>query len=581
MTTTDGTTRYLYACLALVGALWCSGCIWEHVDKRRADLGVARDAGEPAGGELFRDTIGAYCYLDGMGPLPVRGFGLVIGLGANGSRDCPKQIREQLIEALYKRYRISSERVDAERIVPERLVGALDTAVVMVQAMIPPAATAGTRFDIAIKALPGTQTKSLRGGRLHTTDLHIFRTKGPGSSITGKCVARAGGPVFLNPFSDDESATKTNPREGIILGGGTVTEDRMIRLILLEPSYSRAIRIRDRINAQFPGAKRVADATSQGAVELRIPPEFVEETGHFLALVRSLYLTRNPQFEAAMARMLAQEMVKPGAKHGRIALCLEGLGRPALAVLGELYASDNEAASFHSAVVGVRLGDHIACDAIEMHARSERGEHRFKAIRALADARGIGSAAIALRKLLDDPDPRVAIAAYEALLRRGDRSISSKRVGGDNFLLVRAGGRQNGFIYAKRRGSRRIALFGDDLRCLPPLLYRAPDGVVTISADYGDEQLTVLRVVLPSGSTSPPIPAPIELSALTELLGNDAAVNELGEVIGLGLDYGAVVRALYNLCKDQSVNAKFILEQPNALELFGQPQSTGRPESES
>ena len=580
MTTTSSTTRYLCTGLALAGAFWCFGCIWEREDRGRADLGVAREARGTPGEELFRDCIGAYCYFDGMDSLPVRGFGLVIGLQQNGSRDCPKKIREQLIEALYKRHRISSARVDAERIVPERLVDSLDTAVVMVQAGIPPAAIAGTHFDIAVKALPGTQTKSLRGGRLHVIDLHRFRTKGPGASITGKCLARAAGPVFLNPFSDDESATKANPREGIVLGGGTVLEDRLIRLILLEPSYSLAIRIRDRINAQFPGAQLVADAISRGTIELRIPREFVQETGHFLALVRSLYLSRDPRFEAARALMLAEEMVKEGAKHGQISLCLEGLGRPALALLSDLYAGGNEAVSFHSAVAGVRLGDHIACDAVEIHARSPHGEYRFQAIRALADAKGMGSAAMALRKLLHDPDPRVAIAAYEALLKRGDRSISSKRVAGDNFLLDRAGGRRNGFIYAKRSGSQRIALFGEDLRCLPPLFYRAPDGVVTITADYGDEQLTVLRVVLPSGRTSPPIPAPLELFALTELLGNDAAVNDADEVIGLGLDYGTVVRALYNLCKERSVNARFILEQPNALEIFGQPQRTGRPESE-
>ena len=50
--------------------------------------------------------------------------------------------------------------------------------------------------------------------------------------------------------------------------------------------------------------------------------------------------------------------------------------------------------------------------------------------------------------------------------------------------------------------------------------------------------------------------------------------------MGLGLDYGAVVRALYYLCQDHAINAKFILEQPNAAELFGPARPAGRPESE-
>jgi len=64
------------------------------------------------------------------------------------------------------------------------------------------------------------------------------------------------------------------------------------------------------------------------------------------------------------------------------------------------------------------------------------------------------------------------------------------------------------------------------------------------------------------------------------LLGNDAGVAANGEAVGLGLDYGAVVRALYYLCQDHAVNAKFILEQPNAAELFGPARPAGRPESE-
>ena len=64
-------------------------------------------------------------------------------------------------------------------------------------------------------------------------------------------------------------------------------------------------------------------------------------------------------------------------------------------------------------------------------------------------------------------------------------------------------------------------------------------------------------------------------------MGHEADVDHTGEVTGLGLDYGAIVRALYHLCEDQSVNAAFILEQPNTLELLGQPRRAGRPESES
>ena len=115
---------------------------------------------------------------------------------------------------------------------------------------------------------------------------------------------------------------------------------------------------------------------------------------------------------------------------------------------------------------------------------------------------------------------------------------------------------------------------------MPPVLYRAPDGSLTITADTDADQLTLLRQVVSTGSVSPPIPASPALPELIELLGSDAGVGLDGKVLGLGLDYGAVVRALYHLGTSESMNAKFILEQPNVAELFGPARPAGRPESE-
>jgi hypothetical protein len=291
-------------------------------------------------------------------------------------------------------------------------------------------------------------------------------------------------------------------------------------------------------------------------------------------------LTREPAFEAARAVLLAGEIVHPAAPHAPISLCFEGLGRAALPQLNELYTHSRDYVSFHAAVAGMRLGDHVAGDCMAMHAAKVDGEFRFQAIRALAEAKGMSAAAVALRRLVHDSDPRVQIAAYEALVQRGDPTIESTPIAGDNFVLDHIREASSNFVYVKRSGGRRIALFGDDLRCTPPVLYRAPDGSVTINAGAGETGLTILRSVVASGSLSPAMAAPCELPPLIRLLGNEANVASGGEATGLGLDYGAVVRALYYLCQDYAINAKFILEQPNAAELFGPARLAGRPESE-
>ncbi|MDO8631555.1 MAG: HEAT repeat domain-containing protein, partial [Phycisphaerales bacterium] len=285
-------------------------------------------------------------------------------------------------------------------------------------------------------------------------------------------------------------------------------------------------------------------------------------------------------FEAARARALADEIVRPDAPHAQIASCFEGLGRKALPALTELYSQARDFVSFHAAAAGLRLDDHIAGDVIATHASDPKSPFRFQAIRALGEATDIGGTAVSLRKLLTDEDPRVQVAAYEALIRRHDPTIDSHIIGSDNFILDVIPASPSRFVYVKRTEERRIALFGDDLRCTPPVLYRSPDGSLTLNARSGDEEFTAIRTVIARDLSSPPLPAPFELPQLVTLLGNEAAIAPSGKVLGLGLDYGVVVHAVYDLCQIRAVDAQFVLEQPNAAELFGPRRPQGRPESE-
>lgn len=574
-----GFFRLYWVSVVVVGLACCSGCNWERETRGKIDLGVEALSSPLANSAAYRDTIGSLTYTQGLSGMRVRGYGLVVGLGKNGSADCPRQVRDRLVQDLYKHYNFSSGVVGTRGISPEAMLDDLDTAVVLVQGTIPPAATEGATFDVSVRALPGTRTRSLRGGRLYTSDLELFRAVEGGLQMSGRVLARAQGPVFMNPFADDASATRANPLEGLVLGGGVVREDRRIRFVVGQPSYHWARRIQDRINSFVGGGERVADAVSPSFVQVQIPRAYEKEPAHFLSLMRCLYLPSDDRFAAVRARELAAEIVQPNAPHGMISLCFEGLGRAALPVLNELYVHPKDYVSFHAAVAGLRLGDYLAGDTLVRHAEDVDGAYRFRAIRGLAGAKGMSAAGMCLRRLLDDEDPRIRIAAYEALLERRDPIIETTRVGGDNFMLDLVPSGRSSFVHVKRRGERRIALFGSEIRCAPPVLYRAPDGSLTISAAGGAESLTLLRMVVSSGSMSPPVEGPLELAALIKLMGGDAEVDTFGRITGLGIDYGAVVRALYYLHRDGVIEANFILEEPNASELFG-PRQEGRPESE-
>ncbi|MCH7864808.1 MAG: hypothetical protein IIC56_06310 [Proteobacteria bacterium] len=226
------------------------------------------------------------------------------------------------------------------------------------------------------------------------------------------------------------------------------------------------------------------------------------------------------------------------------------------------------------------MGDHLATDAMKGHAEDSGCKYRLRAIEALAAAHGSAIAARCLRKLLDDSDARVRVSAYEGLLARHDPVVQSIPIGADNFVLDRVPSTAPPLVYLRRSGQRRIALFGDNLHCLPPVFYRSVDGSVTITAQADDEALTLLRTVVASGDVSPPIGCPFDLPSLIHLLGSEAIVTPAGKVLGLGLDYGTVMSALHHFGIDKNVTATVLLEQSDLSYLLGLPRPAGRPESE-
>jgi len=574
--------RFLVMMLAIACTLGTTGCgpfIWEKVSDKPVDLGVAPHAGQWSNSAAVRDTIGALAFYDGTAGIRVRGYGLVIGLGENGSRECPKRVREQLVEMLYKqRFSVPAE-IGEKQATPEQLIDSRHTAVVMVQGTVSIANSMGRPFDVTVTALPGTQTKSLMGGLLATTDLQIFR-RSAGKTISGKVLARANGPLFLNPFAGGDAATKISPLQATVLGGGKALMHRELRLVLSSPSYLWVRKIQERINAKFPADPPIAKAISPSFIKLTIPHDYADDTGHFLSLVRATFLSADPRFEAVRTQQLGQELVSENAPHALISLAMESIGQTALSVLSKLYAHPKPHVRFYAAMAGLRLGDHIAADSIALIAQDPLDPNRFNAIRALGGAKGMAVARFALRRLLNDEDPRIQIAAYEALSDHADTAITRQRVGADNFVLDHIPSARSTFIYAKRTQSRKIVLFGEKLLCNPPIFYRSPNGSLTINAQSSDKNLTLLRRVTSTGRVSPPVIASRDLDELIMLLGSQAGIGAHHKIVGLGLDYSTVVRAIYHLCTDGAINARLMWEQPNVAELFGPARPTGRPESE-
>jgi hypothetical protein len=568
-------------CLLSLTLAGCTGIDWTPLEPAKPDLDAGKvdtTVPEPALSAAYRDTIGQHGWIEGMRRMRVRGYGLVAGLGDRGSAECPRQLRDALVQDLYKRPEFRAPRKDG--LTPEKLVDSMDTAVVTVQGEIPAAATAGTTFDIQVQVYPGTQTLSLDGGNLWPCELRIFRELDTSTSVPGKALASAEGPLFRNPFAPGEDvATHGDLRRGVIIGGGTTREDRRIRLVLARPSHRMANLIAGRVNARFAGAK-VADAESSSHIRLRVPPAYRDNPAHFLALVRYLHVSEQSGFAERRCRELCRELVQPGSLHADIALALEAIGRPVLPTLRGLYDHRDSNVSYYAARTGIRLDDDLALTALTRHATDAASHHRLDAIQELGRAPHAVRADRTLYPLLSDADPRIRVAAYEALLAARDRSILTLPVGRQNFLLDRLPVPGENLVYAKRSGRRRIAILGRDVRCEPPLFYSDPGRLFILNAAADDDQITVFRKLPRQGIVSPPVPVDCDVGAVLRLLGNEPGRNPDGQVAGLGIDYSSLVQALHELSRTRAINAGFMLEQPTTLDLFGPITQSGRPESE-
>jgi len=526
-------------------------------------------------------TIASVCYFEKLRPIFVQGYGLVVGLAGTGSSECPEQLRKDLIATITKYQKLYSEKDDkSQRISAVGLIESRETGVVRISGMLTTGTSKGDNFDLVVEALPNTGTTSLEGGRLYTCDLKVYAGS-LGQSASSRIMARAAGPIFINPFEKKKyRGTTLLRRKGFILNGGVCVEDRRINLMLSQPSYSMARAVEQKINSLFgppPGDPiwQTAKAVSPDKIELRIPVAYRNQQSHFLGLIQNIFVRSDPSYIESMANEMIQQIRDPGVNAPAISYAWEAMGRPTLPLIQSLYTSPNKQAVYYSARAGARLGDGVAMEQLGKIASDPSSKYRRKAIRSLGFCNDLTAKRI-LRKLLDDPDMELRILAYRGLARMGDISIDRRRVGDDNFTIDVVDSRSLPMVYVTRSRHCRVTLFGR-IQFEPPVFYCHPDDSITVNANSGDKRITLLRKT-PTGKSSGAIECSLDLATALELMGNDPVIDPRnGKVYGLGLPYSHIVAILNQMCKDGSIPAKFKMQNLTAVSEPAED-SVGRPE---
>ena len=557
-------------------------------------------------------TVAEYAGLVGGGSLLIDGHALVVGLGKNGSPDAPPQIKKYLVDYMLKQ-NVGSAIADTGGVTPSTIIADPDTAVVRMVAFIPPGAPKGWNFDVSVSALVRTGTRSLDGGILYPFPMYVASGEAQPPTSGARAWAMAEGSVFVNPFlnpANPKDAVRL--REGRVIGGGTVTEARPIRLIMRENDYARCDAIQKCINTRFSaGGRPIANARNPSTVELEIPAAYLDDYEHFLDLVMHLPLQTEPGRWEARAVMVGREIEKPGANADGLSLIWEAMGTQVVNSCRRYYASRNPAASFYSARAGMRLHDDSAGDVLTRIARTTGSPFQVPAIRELGRHRKFFRSLSALRELIDDASDLVRIAAYEALVDLEDTAlIQRETVGEFDLHLVKS---DRGYvIYATRSGHKRIALFGRDMRAASSAFFDMPspfdptNSLVTMADKEVDvdangnrvdlanltpiqraglstvkqPQLMLFRSIPRTGGISEPFYTDFSVRSLVRTLGNPAQRDAQRRIMGLDLTYGQVVAVLYRMCEvNKCIPAKFVLQHLPGRETIYQGAATvGRPD---
>ena len=565
--------------LAFIGVFGVCAC--SNIEKADPTLAPKRAARPPIPLDvdpIMRGTIASETIVMGYQPVVVRGYGFVVGLKGTGSRTAPAEVRQYILKEMM-RYGLGETSGNSQVINPEALMNSEDTAIVIVEALIPAGAPRNTPFDVRVYAAPGTSTTSLEGGTLWTTELR------PGVLLVGsreiRSMAEAKGPIIINPFSDDSNRTQTmvNQLSGRILNGGKSLKQLPIKLVMATPSHSRARLIASAINSNYPREPGQRGETANGVsgelITIDVPPSWYKRSDEFVELLRHTSVNVGP-IDATATSIASALMNNPGAANAA-SLRWQALGPKSITATRTLYDYAEEQPRFAALQAGARLNDALVVPQLLAMAQTGSAELRVPAIRLLQRMSINPAIDLGLRPLLDDSDIDVRLAAYEVLRERHDLIVQSQMVGKKFRIDVVPS--KFPMVYISQSGQPAITIFDNEMNLKTPMSMRAWDGNLMFKGEEGESTVSVFyRRGL--GVTPLVDQVSLKVPELIRFLGHttDAA----HPASGMGMTYSQTIGAIYALSSNGFLPGNFKVEQDRIIAAIAkagaEAERTDRPE---
>lgn len=471
-------------------------------------------------------------------PVAVEGYGLVGGLPGTGSAYCPLEIRAYLRQ--YIATQLPNNRVNADELIDSK-----NTAVVMLEAMIPATPSKGEHFDVRVALLPGSDATSIQGGWLYKADLVVRGTFGART----RPLATVDGPVFINLIG----TTDLDPRSGYILGGGRTLYEYTAMLRLRKPNYRAASLIRNRLSERYgPG---IAQAVSPGDIEVRIPAEYRRRKLRFVSMMPATFLEVTNELTAARINTYVDRLAGAGEKENS-EVVLEAIGQESVAALGALLNASEAEVRLRAGRCMLGLGDARGLAPLRDIVFDAKSPYRLEALEAIMVSRWRADAAAVGRRLLRDEDVRVVLAAYNQLREMDDAAVTRDIIG-RSFLLEQVVQSSHKAIFVSRSGDPRVVLFGAPLRCRDSLFVETPDRTVVLDARAGQGFVSVIRQHPKRPGVIGPIRSSPDVGDLVRTLGGEAVAGPSGQLMSAGVPYTQVIALLEQLSAKDTVAAAF------------------------
>jgi flagellar basal body P-ring protein FlgI len=486
-------------------------------------------------------TIGSLVEVVYPESVSVEGYGLVAGLRGTGSMECPPQIRTYLTR--YIMAQLSEDTISKA----ESLIDSPNTAVVVIEAVMPVLDAKGEYFDVAVTALPGTQTTSLEGGWLFSSEMKITGSFG----IKTEILADAQGPVFMDKIGN----SSIDKRRGFILAGGKSLTDYKVMLVVKRPGFELTNVIRNRLNQRF--GRDIARAVSPDRIEVTVPPKYRRDRKRFISLVRMLYLNETPEIvRERINHYTGQLVLSPDSQESEVAI--EAIGNQSLADLFGLLDSSDERVRLRAARCMLNLGNSAGLEPLRRIAMDRSSDYRLDALEAITSSAVSRQTAVTVaRALLSDVDIDICLSAYEQLRSLNDVTITREAIG-KNFFLEQIVRSERKMVYVTRSGQPRIVLFGAPIICNRDIFVQSPDKEITVNAPAGQDTISIIRAHPRRDGVVARMKSSFDLGDIIRTLCSEPLTADQEGVGGLGVSYADAIALLKHMCDKGAVNAEFL-----------------------